>query len=809
MLLVFFLQRLQSVNRLTQSVTLSVERSGGRTLDSLVSWETIEPQSSEKMGGVTIQPALKEVDYMSSSGTLNFQATTRRLDIKISLPAKSEMDVIDDSEYPKLFRLRLFAATNGASTLSETSFYVNDNTLTPNQITLVIATLDNVITEGYNRRFSIGTQTQILGIFCDLMDPTKEETRGVYELAELITRFSYTLVTDLPCSSSSERSLQCARALITAARLPRDEINGKRFDGQSANYFTLPSDLLNTQDGRGSSCEDIHFIEYNSQQWFLTNDNPVLSEQVLSVGIRGAENNFTSLDTPVGYRIYTTDRRVTPRGAQCVLFRPSSNDWRPNSCEVTSDQSNYVECACHHLSEFAAQAQTDNLVGYNIFVYISCFVVMTCFFLALLTHQVCAVYSMFAARLLMHMCFAAMCLQVVFLTSAYVSNWVSYEGCTALGVLIHYFLLSQFSWIFIQGLNFWKVFVMNDEHTDRYYIIFFVAGWTLPVAVIVVYVVLMYAAFDWPFVYDVRNVGLDYTQVIYGDVHNNGDICFIPNGYAALASVAGPAILSLVAVVIIFMQAFQVKPQWKRYDDIYMGRYNTTEVKLIFIFWVLICLTWLFAGLHLVFSQLWLLIIFIVLNFTQGIYAFVVYTVLRNQLCRPNQGNYSLNNQLDNTVTLLENNRYNSHSNLVVLPPEKGSMNGTLTKGDMKNMAAYTNPVITTEWETESVSRHSHHSLNLNQMVKPPSVHGSNLFARRCSTNRNRRSWRRMITTRRSSTISYSLLKLAVPCLLMIPLLAQRPRVNPAGRISPGAPAARHGCRIRAPIQWTITNYVK
>lgn len=76
MLLVFFLKRLQSVNRLTQSVTLSVERSGGRTLDSLVSWETIEPQSSEKMGGVTIQPALKEVDYMSSSGTLNFQATT-------------------------------------------------------------------------------------------------------------------------------------------------------------------------------------------------------------------------------------------------------------------------------------------------------------------------------------------------------------------------------------------------------------------------------------------------------------------------------------------------------------------------------------------------------------------------------------------------------------------------------------------------------------------------------------------------------------------------------------------------------------
>lgn len=57
--------------------------------------------------------------------------------------------------------------------------------------------------------------------------------------------------------------------------------------------------------------------------------------QILSVGIRGAENNFTSLSTPVEYRIYTTDRRVTPRGAQCAIFSPSSNDWQRSSCEVT------------------------------------------------------------------------------------------------------------------------------------------------------------------------------------------------------------------------------------------------------------------------------------------------------------------------------------------------------------------------------------------------------------------------------------------------------------------------------------------
>ena len=29
----------------------------------------------------------------------------------------------------------------------------------------------------------------------------------------------------------------------------------------------------------------------------------------------------------------------------------------------------------------------------------------------------------------------------------------------------------------MQTLNFWKILVMNDEHTDRKYILFFMLGW--------------------------------------------------------------------------------------------------------------------------------------------------------------------------------------------------------------------------------------------------------------------------------------------------------------------------------------------
>lgn len=50
--------------------------------------------------------------------------------------------------------------------------------------------------------------------------------------------------------------------------------------------------------------------------------------------------------------------------------------------------------------------------------------------------------------------------------------------------------------------------------------------------------------------------------------------CFIPNTIAALASVIGPVLLFLMAVGLVFTQAYLVTPQWKHYDDIFRGHYN-------------------------------------------------------------------------------------------------------------------------------------------------------------------------------------------------------------------------------------------
>ena len=50
--------------------------------------------------------------------------------------------------------------------------------------------------------------------------------------------------------------------------------------------------------------------------------------------------------------------------------------------------------------------------------------------------------------------------------------------------------------------------------------------------------------------------------------------CFITNPYAALCGAIAPALIVLMVMGIVFIQAFQITPQWQAYDDVYRGRYN-------------------------------------------------------------------------------------------------------------------------------------------------------------------------------------------------------------------------------------------
>uniref|UniRef100_A0A8D0GBE7 G-protein coupled receptors family 2 profile 2 domain-containing protein n=1 Tax=Sphenodon punctatus TaxID=8508 RepID=A0A8D0GBE7_SPHPU len=169
---------------------------------------------------------------------------------------------------------------------------------------------------------------------------------------------------------------------------------------------------------------------------------------------------------------------------------------------------------------------------------------------------------------------------------------------------------------------------MNDEHTERRYLLFFLLSWGLPAFVVILVFIIL------------RGVYHRSIAQIYGLIYS--DLCFIPNIYAALFTAALVPLMCLVVVFVVFIHAYQVTPQWKAYDDVFRGRTNAAEIPLLLYLFALISITWLWGGLHMAYRHLWMLVFFVIFNSLQGLYVFVVYFILHNQLCCPVKATYTV-----------------------------------------------------------------------------------------------------------------------------------------------------------------------
>lgn len=496
-----------------------------------------------------------------------------------------------------------------------------------------------ITVEGKSQVLSIENRNLFYEILCALINPKRKDTRGFSHFTEVTENFAFSLLTDVTCGSPGEKSKtildSCPYLSILALHWYPQQINGHKFEGKEGDYIRVPERLLEIPDAEimagKSTCTLVQFTEYSSQQWFTTGNNlHALKNKVLSLSVKGQSSQPLTDNNEVLYRIYAAEPRIIPQTSLCLLWNQAAASWSSDSqfCKVVEDTSDYVECACSYMSMYAVYAQTDNLSSYNEAFFSSGFICISGLCLAVLSHIFCARYSMFAAKLLTHMMAACLGTQVAFLVSAYASPQLTDESCSAVAAVTHYLYLCQFSWMLIQSVNFWYVLVMNDEHTERRYLLFFLLSWGLPAFVVILLIVILRGIYH-----------LSMPQ-IYGLIH--GDLCFIPNIYAALFTAALVPSMCLVVVFVVFTHAYQVKPQWKAYDDVFRGRTNAAEIPLVLYLFGLISVTWLWGGLHMAYRHFWMLVLFVIFNSLQGLYVFVVYFILHNQTCCPMKASYTV-----------------------------------------------------------------------------------------------------------------------------------------------------------------------
>ncbi|XP_068617051.1 adhesion G-protein coupled receptor V1 [Brachionichthys hirsutus] len=652
----------------TTKLSLQVHRQGSTASVTTVQYRTLELLRDEVLGPAIIRPAKAGLDFPKQEGHLTFHVGHRNSSLDIYLTP----DLDSALPTPKRFQVVLFNATGGARvhpqfglanvtlvsnaeseavwilldqlhqpldppTLNRVLQGLLDKVMAPlnsEQMTAVLEGLGKVLAEAERVPLQESSHNLTYDLLCVLANPSRVSTRGLSHLADAAERFAFSLLMHSECEIRMSVLERCPYMTISALQWYPTQINGHKFRGQNADFFQLPDSLLPVPPGLTANCSNfsrIQLTEFRSEHWFLTNDTAIaLSGKVFSASLQGRGSRPLEDGNEVVYRIHTTGQQIKPGRSGCLLWNQTTASWSSDAqyCRVVKESGNYVECACSHLSIFTAYVEFAALASYNEAFYASGFMCISALALAIISHVLCCRFPMFAAKLLNHMMVSCLGTQICFLVSAFRGRMFSEDSCAALALFSHYFYLSQFFWMLVQGVNFWQVLVMNDEHTERRYLLYFLFGWGLPGLVIIFLVIVLLGIQGWKI------------HSVYGLVQ--GDVCFIPNLYAALSTAVLVPLICLVTVAVIFIHIYQVTHQWKAYDDIYRGRTNSTEVPLVLYLFTLASLVWLWAGLHMAYRYLWMLILYVIFNCLLCLYVFAVYFIMHNQLCWPTKASYTV-----------------------------------------------------------------------------------------------------------------------------------------------------------------------
>ncbi|XP_033623594.1 adhesion G-protein coupled receptor V1 [Fukomys damarensis] len=654
-------------------ISLQVARDSVARPTVSVNFSTQELRSAETIGRTLVSPAVSGKDFERTEGMLLFEPGQKNTVLDVILMP----ELGSSSPFPKRFQIVLFDPKGGAR-IDETYGIANVTLVsdaasqaiwgladqlqqpldgdilrrvlhsisvkvatesTEEQLSATLHLIEKITVEGRNQAFSVESRALVYEILCALVNPEREDTRGFSPFTAVAESFAFALLTDVPCGSAAEKSKtildSCPYLSILALHWDPQQINGHKFEGKEGDYIQIPERLLDAPDTGTvpgeSACKLVQFTEYSSQQWFVTGNNlPALKNKVLSLSVKGHSSQVLANNNEVLYRIYAAEPRIVRQSSLCLLWNQAAESWWSDSplCRVVEDAADYVDCACSHMSVYAVYAQTHSLSAYNEAFFSSGFICISGLSLAVLSQVFCARCSTCAAKLLVHMMAAGLGTQIAFLASVYASPQLSEEACSAIAAVTHYLFLCQFSWMLVQSVNFWYVLVLSDEHTERRCLRFLLLGWGLPAPVVILLVLVL------------RGLGRRSMAQTYGLVH--GDLCSIPDGYAALFSAGLAPLACLVVVSVVCLHAYQLKPQWKAYDDVFRGRTNAAEIPLILYLFALISVTWLWGGLHVAYRHLWMLVLFVIFNSLQGLYVFVVYFVLHNQTCCPGKASYTV-----------------------------------------------------------------------------------------------------------------------------------------------------------------------
>ncbi|XP_030837768.1 adhesion G-protein coupled receptor D1 isoform X1 [Strongylocentrotus purpuratus] len=305
-------------------------------------------------------------------------------------------------------------------------------------------------------------------------------------------------------------------------------------------------------------------------------------------------------------------------GRSCCYWQPDEvvkgkGAWSTEGC-VTKVNRTHTTCQCTHLTSFAVLMQVSKGGApqsshvrkiQNYMTYVGCGLSMTCLATMLIVFTIQKLYR--SDRNVIHMNLASSLLvsQAVFLFG--IDRVEIWQVCKTIGICLHFFLLATFFWMLVEG-----IYLISKTTSTRNRFLamptYIAIGWGGPAVI----------------------VGI--TAGVSFKAYSIEKICWLSNENGGIWAFVGPAIGIVMMNVTLLCQVIRVflslKTNMKKAhsDRIWLA------LRAMLLTLPLLGGTWLFGILSFNSQTIFFSYIFIVLNSLQGVFIFVLYCVMNDEV---------------------------------------------------------------------------------------------------------------------------------------------------------------------------------
>ncbi|XDV16879.1 hypothetical protein PO909_016395 [Leuciscus waleckii] len=211
-----------------------------------------------------------------------------------------------------------------------------------------------------------------------------------------------------------------------------------------------------------------------------------LNSKVVTVVVSNPETK--QLSEPVTIIFTHEQERAESEGVaySCVFWNETEGAWSGKGCEKVWSNDTHTMCSYSHLSSFAVLMALYPIQDTLELVWITrvgLVLSLLCLFLCILTFRFCRSIQGTRNSIHLHLSVCLFIADLVFLCG--ISSTHNQVGCAIVAGLLHFFFLSAFCWMLLEGVQLYRMVVLVF-HTTVKHLHMYAVGYGVPLVIVII-----------------------------------------------------------------------------------------------------------------------------------------------------------------------------------------------------------------------------------------------------------------------------------------------------------------------------------